>query len=152
MDKVELDSPSVQSYLSILQAVINRMASNSAGCKTWCIALVSAVIVIIADKGTPGYVWISVVPIILFFLLDAYYLGLERRFRDVYNGFIKKLHAGTATVEDVFIVTLGKGAWKTLSTTFSAFLSVAVWPFYGLLALMLVVVRFWILPEGAKGH
>jgi len=54
---VNLDSPAVQSYLTILQDVIGRMASNSAGAKTWCIALVSAIIVVIADKGEPGYVF-----------------------------------------------------------------------------------------------
>ncbi len=42
MDKVNFESGAVQSYLGILQGVINRMASNSAGCKTWCITLVSA--------------------------------------------------------------------------------------------------------------
>ena len=79
---VGLDSPAVQSYLTILQGVIGRMASNSAGAKTWCIALVSAIIVAVADKGEPRYVWIALVPVGLFFVLDAYYLGLERQFRD----------------------------------------------------------------------
>src|SRR5947208_1299956 len=106
---VDLDSPAVQTYLTILQGVITRMASNSASAKTWCIALVSAIIVVIADKGQPGYVWISIVPVGLSFLLDAYYLGLERQFRDRYNDFIAKLHDGKAQVDDVFIVTPGGG-------------------------------------------
>jgi len=41
----------VQSHLTILQAVIQRMASNSASSKTWCVTLVSAILVIVADKG-----------------------------------------------------------------------------------------------------
>jgi len=143
---INFESASVQSYLNILQAVINRMAANSAACKTWCIALVSAVIVIIADKGSPSYVWISVVPIVLFFSLDSYYLGLENRFRERYNGFIRKLHADQAEVDDVFIVTPGGGAWDTIQATIGAVWSVSVWPFYGLLVAMLVVVRVWILP------
>ena len=69
-EKVSFDSPSVQSYLTILQSVISRMATNSTSCKTWCVSLVSAIIVIVADKGKPNYVWISIVPIVLFPLLD----------------------------------------------------------------------------------
>lgn len=145
MDKVSFDSASVQSYLTILQSVISRMASNSSSCKTWCITLVSAIIVIIADKGNPEYVWISIVPIALFLLLDSYYLALERQFRDVYNDFITKLHSNAATVEDVFLVTPTTGLPTMSAHIFKACGSISVWPFYSLLALMLLVVRVWVL-------
>ena len=142
---VGLDSPAVQSYLTILQGVIGRMASNSAGAKTWCIALVSAIIVAVADKGEPRYVWIALVPVGLFFVLDAYYLGLERQFRDRYNAFIGKLHEGKAEVEDVLIVTPAGGLADSMKVAFVACWSVSIWPFYVLLALMLLAVRTCIL-------
>lgn len=145
MNSLTLESPSVQSYLSILQSVINRMAANSAGCKTWCIALVSVTVVIIADKDKPDYVWISIVPIVLFLFLDSYYLGLERIFRVLYNDFIRKLHSSSATINDVFIVTGGPSVGKTLMSTVKACTSISIWPFYSLLALMLAIVRIWIL-------
>lgn len=146
MPEINIESPAVQSYLEILQSVINRMAANSSGCKTWCIALVSAIIVIIADKGNPKYVWIAIVPILLFLFLDSYYLGLEKRFRDRYNEFIKKLHAGNATVEDLFIITPGRGIIVFIIATSSALVSLSVWPFYGLLAVVMLIVQYWILP------
>lgn len=59
MTNITYESPSVQSYLNILQSIINRMVANSSGCKTWCITLVSAVILIIADKGKPAYLKIK---------------------------------------------------------------------------------------------
>jgi hypothetical protein len=142
---VDLDSPAVQAYLTILQAVIARMASNSAGAKTWCIALVSAIIVVIADKAEPRYVFIALVPVGLFFLLDAYYLGLEKQFRHRYNDFIGKLHEGKAEVKDVFIVTSEEGLAGTMKAAFVACGSVSVWPFYVLLGLMLLAVRVWVL-------
>jgi hypothetical protein len=145
MDKVDFESPSVQSYLTILQSVIGRMASNSSSCKTWCITLVSAIVVIIADKAHPDYVWISLVPITLFLVLDAYYLALERQFRDVYNSFIRKLHSGSATVDDVFIVAPRAGMISGLASILKAAGSISVWPFYLLLAAMLVAVRVWVL-------
>ena len=136
------ESASVQSYLSILQGTITRMAANSASCKAWCITLVSAILVLIADKGKPDYVWISVVPIVLFVLLDAYYLGMEHRFREQYNEFIKKLHSQTATVEDIFILDPGG---RSCCSSLSSLGSVSVWPFYGLLAAMLLIVRFFVI-------
>lgn len=145
MNKVDFESGAVQSYLGILQSVINRMASNSAGCKTWCITLVSAITVVIANKSNSSYVWVALVPISLFFFLDAYYLGLEQRFRDSYNSFIKKLHAGDAVIEDVFIVNPEGGVWLTLLSTCKAALSLSVWPFYGLLVAMLWIVYKYIL-------
>jgi len=145
MSKINFESPSVQSYLSILQDVIGRMGTNSAGCKTWCIALVSAIVVIISDKGNPNYAWATLIPIVLFFFLDAYYLGLERRFRERYDTFIRKLHSGAADMADVFIVTLEPGLGKTLEATFKACFSISVWPFYGFLFIMLIIVRAWIL-------
>lgn len=140
-----MDSPSVQSYLSILQDVIGRMGTNSAGCKTWCIALVSAIVVIISDKANPDYIWATLIPVTLFFFLDSFYLGLERRFRARYDAFIKKLHSGTADMDDVFIVTLDPGLGKTMKATSKAAISISVWPFYVFIIVMLIITRMWIL-------
>ena len=145
MTDINVDSPAVQSHLGILQSVINRMAANSSGCKTWCIALVSAIVVILAEQEKPEYVWVSIVPIFLFLFLDSYYLGLENRFRDRYNEFIQKLHTGTVTVEDLFIVTPGKGFKVFAKAILQAVISLSVWPFYGLLVLMLLIVRYGLL-------
>lgn len=142
---IDFESPAIQSYLAILQAVIGRMASNSAGAKTWCIALVSAIILVVADKGEPAYVWIALVPVGLFFFLDAYYLGMERQFRDRYNDFIGKLHEDRAEIEDLFVVTPGSGLTETIKSTAIATGSVSVWPFYSILVLMLLAVRTCIL-------
>jgi len=38
------NSQAVQSHLSIIQSVIQRMASNSTSSKAWCITLVSAIL------------------------------------------------------------------------------------------------------------
>jgi len=78
------NSQAVQSHLTILQSVIQRMAANSSSSKAWCVTLVSAILVIVADKGKPQYAWLALIPTILFLVLDAYYLSLERGFRNAY--------------------------------------------------------------------
>ena len=81
-NQIKENSQSVQSHLSILQNVIQRMASNSSSSKAQCITLVSAILVIVADKGKPHIALISIIPILLFFVLDTYYLALENGFRN----------------------------------------------------------------------
>lgn len=152
MSEINVDSPSVQSYLGLLQGIINRMAANSCACKTWCIAIVSAIVVIVADEDRAELIWISLLPVVLLSVLDAYYLGLERQFRGLYNSFIRKIHTDKVAVDDVFVVSLDNGAKDTLGKTLRACGSITIWPFYGLLALMLIVVRFWILSTPAASH
>ncbi len=121
------NSQAVQAHLTITQSVIQRMASNSASCKAWCIGLVSAILVIVADKDKPQYGLIAVIPSILFFVLDAYYLALEKRFRTSYNSFIDKLHGGQVVASDLYAVVPAGDAFDAF---WAAVRSVSVWPFY----------------------
>lgn len=56
-NQVQPESSAVQSYLGILQNIISRMANNSSNCKTWCITIVSAILVVIVDKKQPSTAW-----------------------------------------------------------------------------------------------
>ena len=132
------NSQAVQSHLSIMQSVIRRMASNSASSKAWCITLVSAILVIVADKGNPEFAWIALIPTLLFLVLDAYYLGLEKGFRNSYNDFIGKLHSRNIGSSDLFAV-VPKG--NQLKLFFESILSFSVWPFYGTLIVMIYITK-----------
>jgi hypothetical protein len=134
----------VQSYLNILHGIITRIATNSANCKTWCVSLVSAILVVIADKNKPNYAWITLIPIVLFFLLDSYYLGKERSFREIYNSFVKDLHSGEVATDKLFVLKLPKGI-NVVNLLFSSSLSFSVYPFYLTLVLTVIIARFIIL-------
>lgn len=121
------NSQAVQAHLGITQSVIQRMASNSASCKAFCITLVSAVLVIVADKGKPQYALIAIIPAVLFLILDTYYLALERMFRQSYNNFIEKLHGGEVVASDLYAVVPSGNLVKTF---FSALFSFSIWLFY----------------------
>ena len=132
------NSQAVQSHLTILQSVIQRMATNSASSKAWCITLVSAILVIVAEKSKPQYALLALVPTILFFVLDAYYLGLERGFRNAYNSFIRKLHNQALQPEDLFVVVPKGGLVRLFISSLASF---SVWPFYGMLAAMIYAAK-----------
>jgi hypothetical protein len=138
---INLDSPSVQSYLAILQSVINRMAANSGACKTWCIGLVSAILIVAADKKRPELALVALLPVCLFAFLDAYYLALEKRFRASYVQFIGNVHSGAARTEDLFVIDPRFGIRRMSFDTLNAVGSMAIWPFYLLLLAMMFVVR-----------
>lgn len=136
------ESAAVQAHLQILQGVIQRMASNSTSCKAWCITIVSAILVLIADKGKPELAWLALLPSLLFLALDAYYLALERAFRASYNAFVSKLHTGQINVEDVYSVIPKGGMSKHQLDALKSF---SVWGFYGALVVLVVLAKSLIL-------
>jgi hypothetical protein len=123
------------------------MASNSTACKTWCVTIASATVVLVADKNRPDYIWVALFPTLLFCFLDSYYLAQERCFRDIYNAFVTKIHSNSATIKDLYTMKGVSGFCLTLKSLFIATTSVSVWPFYGLIIVMLMVVRWVILGE-----
>jgi hypothetical protein len=143
------ESPSVQTHLLTLQGVISRLAANSASCKTWCVSIVSALAVVAATRDAAGErprtLLVAVLPVALFWFLDAYYLGMERRFRQCYNDFVKKLHDGAATSNDVFIMDAKLTIPGLFPEAFKSLFSFSVWPFYGGLGLglWLLKARLW---------
>lgn len=135
-------SPSVQTHLGILQGVIDRMASNSTSSKAWCITIVSAILVVVADKDKPDYALLALIPTLLFLSLDAYYLAMEKGFRNAYNAFVRKVHDGTLVPDDLFSVRPLGG---TSQLQWQAFRSFSVWGFYLVLAAMIGLARAYVL-------
>jgi carbon starvation protein CstA len=131
-------SPSVQAHLGILQSVIQRMATNSNNAKTASITIVSAILVIVADKGQPDYAWIALIPNILFMALDTYYLALEKGFRETYNNFVCKLHRGEATFSDLYFVSPSGHQSKHQREALRSF---SIWGFYVTLLLLIIIAR-----------
>ena len=136
------NSQAVTTHLEIIQAVIQRMSANSTSSKAWCITLVSAVLVIVADKSKPQCAWLALIPTVLFLALDAYYLALEKGFRDSYNMFIDKLHRGTIQASDFYAVV---PSGPLVGRFFRSLVSFAVWPFYLTLLTMIYLAKILVL-------
>jgi len=141
MSALNAESSSVQSYLSILQDVISRMATNSASCKTWCITIVSAILVLILNNSKLEFLYVALIPVLLFLFLDAYYLCLERLFRDRYNQFITKLHEEQVQIEDVYILAPPNESTGIALGTFKSIFSFSILPFYGILIAMIFTIK-----------
>ena len=78
-------------HLDFLQSNIARMNTCSFQMKGWAIAIVSALLAIYAgtidstSRGNAAFIFVAMVPTVLFWFLDSYYLCTERKMRDIYN-------------------------------------------------------------------
>jgi hypothetical protein len=73
--------------LDHLQGVINRLAGNSFSIKGWVITLVTAMLgfALKDNRSVPEIAYLAVLPTIVFWILDGYYLAAERSVRYLYN-------------------------------------------------------------------
>lgn len=76
-------------YLSMLQGNIERMAGNSSNCKSWMVTIVSALMALQCTiNALNGWILLGILPILLFWYLDVYYLHLERGMRNLETVFL----------------------------------------------------------------
>lgn len=123
----------VRQHLSFIQGVITRMNSNSFSMKGWMVAIVSALAAVYASDSTNpcGYIYFVIaIPVVLIFCgLDAYYLKMEKQYRDLYN---KVLERPTTTDFDMDVSGYKRTLWQ-------AFKSPSVWILYSSVIVLLVV-------------
>lgn len=74
-----------QKHLEFLQGAINRMASNLFFLKGWSVTLIAALFALSAKDSNKLYVVLAYYPLLIFWLLDGYFLSQERRFRSLYD-------------------------------------------------------------------
>ena len=72
-------------YLEMLQGIVSRMAFNSFALKGWAVTLAAGILAISATGISKRYVLVALLPVIGFWLLDTYYLMLERQYRALFN-------------------------------------------------------------------
>ena len=72
-------------HLEFVQNVITRMNADSFQLKGWMITIVSALLALYANSEKVLYVFVAVVPSIVFWCLDAYYLKQETLYRKLYQ-------------------------------------------------------------------
>jgi hypothetical protein len=135
VDKVE--AAITQTHITTLQNIISRLSNYSMNCKTWAVTIVSALCVIIFDPQKVTYFYVVIIPIILFWLFDCYYLGLEKVFRIIYNDFLKNIRDDTTSIYDDIQFSVKR---KRLINFFKAMSSTSTTPLYGILAGIVVLL------------
>jgi hypothetical protein len=125
--------------IDLIQAIISRMASNSFMIKSWTVTLVAATLLL---KGSDKIqVWIAFIPIIAFWILDAYYLWQERMYRILYNWLIENRLTSSEHILDM-------NAYRFKTSVQSIpriMISFTLGWFYGVVAILVLIFSFFIL-------
>src|SRR5260370_27910521 len=120
------ESPAAIEHLKMIQAVITRLAGNSAQCKTWCITIVAAIVAFAGAMKDEKIAALAIIPLVIFGFLDAAYLANEKAYRDLYNRFAAKIRDGTYRLADCFVLSAPTDASHHLW----AHAASSVWPAY----------------------
>ena len=83
----EFEQQTRTAHLTMIQGVITRMASNSFALKTLAVTLTTGVVALLGAIPKPSSIYIlaALLPILMFWWLDARYLQLERLYRRLYD-------------------------------------------------------------------
>jgi len=122
--------------IEIVQKIIERMARNSFMIKGWTITLV---VVALLVEGLPIHNVIAFVPWLTFWILDAYFLRLERCYRKLYEWLIENRPTNRELMFDMKAEPrFGKCVDGITGTMFSCTLA----PFYLTIVVLIVIVTY----------
>ena len=72
-------------HLEFIQATITRMAGNSFLLRSWSVTLAAALFAIAAKDTNSKLIAVAYYPILIFWILDGYFLSQERLFRALFD-------------------------------------------------------------------
>ena len=121
-------------HLQFIQNVITRMNANSFQVKTWTVSIIVALAALAVNSKNYMYILISVVPTILFWTLDSYYLQQERKFRGLY----KDVVLGNVPLYLMQINRYREGIYQFSSALFSN----SIIKFYGAILASILLATF----------
>lgn len=119
----------------IIQEIIKRMANNSFLIKGWTITLIVAALLL---KGDQLQIYISLIPLIVFWYLDAYFLHQERLYRRLYNWVIANRLNTDSFLFDMNAYRFVRQEQSRLRIMFS----ITLIAFYGLIGTLILIYIF----------
>jgi hypothetical protein len=122
-------------HLEMVQAVVSRLANYGATLKNYCITLTVALSGLAVSQKLPAAFGLAVLAILVFAILDAQYLRLERRFRRLFD----TLREGDWSARPDFRMDIGDVPRPSF---WAAFFSWSIGVFY--LPLAVAVLCLWV--------
>ena len=117
--------------LQMIQGIITRLAANSGALKGFTVPVVTALLGVGIDKSSDRFVWLGIYPIVVFGFLDAFYLALEKRYRNLYRT------AATTDPDSEWSLAAGQASFGEI---LDAVRSPSVWAFYGAALIVVIVI------------
>jgi len=127
----------MEKHLDYIQNVINRMAHNSFLIKGWTITFTSLLFILSLRDSNFWLLILSLLPIVCFWSLDAYYLRQEKLFRELYN------EVRLEKIKDPF--TMDTRPLKRRVKYWGVFLSQTIAPLYIIISLINILLQLLII-------
>ncbi|MBR6504425.1 MAG: hypothetical protein IKT41_01675 [Clostridia bacterium] len=144
-DILELkNSAAIGNYLSFIQDIIARMASNSSNCKILVATILTIIITLLLGFNIYNdYWWITIIIIVYGFIADSYYLAFERNFRENYNEIIEKINNRKLSVKEIYVIKSKKGNCycEFPIKVIKAMTSFSVWTYYITLGVICYIIK-----------
>ena len=121
-------------YLQIIQEPISRMSTTSAIFKGFAATIVSGIAALTYSDVNTAILVLSFVPVVLFALLDIYYLKLEKKYRYLYNQVRLDKHPVDFSMELTEDNTIAKSRVRDCVK------SPSIWLFYPAMIGILIIV------------
>jgi len=124
-------------YLQMIQSSIERMATSSAIFKGFSATVVSGISMISYCQQNTWVILLSFIPVIVFGILDMYYLWLERKMRYLY----KLVNSGALPCNFSMEIAVDKADYKTAKMRFRDLIkSPSIFIFYPTMIFILSIV------------
>ena len=134
-------------HLEMIERIIERMAKNSFQLKAWAMTLVTVAGALGAKESDKRFMLIAFVPIIGFWLLDAFYVQQERRYTALYRSVCEKKEEDIDFNLNTRIITFTSDEAERICFL-NCLKSTSVSLFYGVLSaaliLLVAILKGWI--------
>lgn len=136
-----LSNENSKHFIDLLYSTITRMSSNSANCKKALIGILSVVIALVESKVLPiTTMVVAVALVIACYLIDSYYLYLEKNFRWIEGVFAESLLSDEKKASELLYdfdydhyekkMVKGEPIPSKEKNFGKALISFSTWPFY----------------------
>lgn len=112
-----------EKHLEFLQDIISRLSNHSFLIKGWSVSLLTALYALATYQSNDSYIIITYYPLVIFWLLDSYYLHLERVFRDLYEKAINN------ELND-YVIDKQDSEKNSFKEYLKCLFSISIWPLY----------------------
>ena len=129
-------------HLEFIQGVVNRLSTNSFLLKGWSVVLVAALLGLGSQDEQERLVFLALLPVVVLWGLDGYFLWQERLYRHLYD-FVRQKDAAEIDFSMNPAPVIGHDSgW--IAATFSKTLIA----FHGVLIIAIGVVTYFVLDGG----
>ena len=127
-----------QRHLEFIKGVINKHAKNSMLIKGWSLGLVAGLFVLAVINFDITFLRLAYIPAAICWGLDAYFLTIEKDYRELYDVIRKKVDV------DIDYALNFEGLKNKTRPLWSAIISKSLIIYYGFLIGSITVVMLWI--------